>query len=62
VPVEKEGASNPLLESAMQIGEDKVDEDETETPAKKQPVNEPQEGSYERFMMTFGSPGRWAGH
>lgn len=59
--METEGAKNPLLESAMKIGEDDTSSDEQDAPV-KQPVNEPADGSYERFMMTFGNPGRWAGH
>jgi hypothetical protein len=62
VPVETEGAKNPLLESALQIGEETTSDDESDAPVKKPSVSEPQEGSYERFMMTFGNPGRWAGH
>jgi hypothetical protein len=59
VPVEKEGAKNALLDSAIKIGlEDEFDEEEQQQ--KKSPA-EPEPGSYERFMMTFGSPARWAG-
>lgn len=59
VPVEKAGAVNPLLDYARKIGEPPSDE---EKEAAKNPVNEPQPGSYERFMHTFGNPQRWAGH
>ncbi len=57
VPVEKEGDVNPLLEQAQTIGLDPSDEKKETTPAKA----EPKVGSFERFMSTFGNPGRWAG-
>lgn len=60
VQVEKEGDKNPLLESALKIGEDETDSDDNDAPAK--PLNDPDVGSYERFMSTFGSSARWAGH
>ena len=57
VPVEREGAANPLLEQAQQIG---VLEPSTQDSPADNPV-EPSVGSYEAFMASFGSPGRWAG-
>jgi hypothetical protein len=61
VPVESEGDVNPLLEAARSIGE-KTDENTTDpdrpTPT---PPGENNVGSYERFMLSFGSPARWAG-
>lgn len=58
VPVEKAGDVNPLLESAKKIGV--KDDDENETVADRSP-KENSNGSFERFMTSFGSPARWAG-
>ena len=57
VPVENAGDESPLLDAARVIGLEgtqKTEEHES-TP------NEPQPGSFERFMTSFGSPARWAG-
>jgi hypothetical protein len=55
VPVERPGAASPLLEVAQSIGEPPG---EDTTPAGHA---EPVEGSFERFMGSFGNPARWAG-
>lgn len=67
VPVESAGAVNPLLDAAKSIGD--PPEQEATTPAKSGPFDPeaPSEvdngdASFERFMMSFGSPRRWAGH
>jgi hypothetical protein len=57
VPVENAGDVNPLMESAKLIGSTQDDEAEE----KKTSPAEPDVGSFERFMMSFGSPHRWAG-
>lgn len=49
---------NQLLTEALNIGVKTSVKEETPT-AQKRP--EPNEGSYERFMTSFGSPQRWAG-
>lgn len=54
--VEFEG-ENLLLAEAMNIGNPVADEG-TE---KRTAASEPNEGSFENFMQTFGSPSRWAG-
>jgi hypothetical protein len=61
VPVEKEGAVNPLLEAAKSLG-DAEDERREDEPQRQQQPAENGNGSFERFMATFGSPARWAGH
>lgn len=62
VPMEKAGDVNPLLEAANQIGLDHQQSDEEKAAAQDTAKGEPTTGSYERFMMTFGSPKKWAGH
>lgn len=61
VPMDKAGDVNPLLEAANQIGVDASTDEEKEA-AQATATGEPTTGSYERFMMTFGSPKKWAGH
>jgi hypothetical protein len=71
VPVEKAGDMNPLLESAKEIGLTDVEqnrvEQQTQIPAietfdpEHPPIPDNGNASFERFMGTFGSPGRWAG-
>lgn len=54
VPVDNPGESSPLLEQAQAIGEapsDKNDNADEGNP----------NGSFERFMGSFGTPARWAG-
>lgn len=58
VPLEKEGDVNPLLEAAKTVGDPPAKEDDAVKAAEPGDNNI---GSYERFMMTFGSPARWAG-
>lgn len=53
--------ANPLLEQAASIGQPAEPEERVEQPATAGP-SEPNNGTYERFMLTFGSPARWAGH
>lgn len=57
VPVD---GDNPLLESAQHIG-DPPDEstDDTKTAGTERP--EPNPGTFEAFMSSFGSPRKWAG-
>lgn len=58
--MEKAGDVNPLLEAANKIGDENQQSDEQT--AQQQPgVVDPQPGTYERFMSSFGSPQRWAG-
>jgi hypothetical protein len=70
VPVEKAGDVNPLLDAAKSIG-DPVEENSSTATAKKNtepfdPEAPPEvdngDASFERFMTSFGSPKRWAGH
>lgn len=59
VPMESAGAVNELLEAAKTIGLDaRTDEEKDTAPAVK---GEPAVGTYEKFMMSFGAPQRWAG-
>lgn len=55
MPVERAGDSSPLLEAAQAIGEPVKDSSSEPT------SNEPAEGSFERFLNSFGNPARWAG-
>lgn len=57
MPVEKKGDPNLLLQQAQQIGEQNLGDNRT-APS----TSEPEDGSFERFMASFGSPQRWAGH
>ncbi len=50
---------NPLIEEAQRIGTTGSDADREE-PATKATA-EPNTGSYERFLLTFGNRARWAG-
>jgi hypothetical protein len=55
---------NALLDEAYQIGQPvEPTEDATTTPGAPGPaaVAEPNPGSFERFMTSFGAPSRWAG-
>lgn len=57
---------NTLLEEAYQIGEPADPEVATSTPAPDPAAGpvaraEPNPGSFERFMTSFGAPSRWAG-
>ncbi len=52
-------SNNPLMDSALAIGQP-ADTDRAPA-AKPAKATEPQEGSYERFMSSFGNPSRWAG-
>jgi hypothetical protein len=68
VPVEKAGDVNPLLEAAKDIGTEFGDKQQTETAVSNAPFdpeNPPmpnvQNGTFERFMGSFGSPKKWAG-
>ncbi len=71
VPVEQAGQSSPLLDAAASIGDAFRTSTSTSTGtgtgrqdqlAETPPARpEPQPGSYERFMSTFGNPTRWAG-
>ncbi len=77
VPVEKRGEISPLLESAMNIGvtDERVTTEDTKptTSVVEPDTSDPdaailaakpihvQDGSFERFMGSFGSPQRWAG-
>lgn len=58
VPVEKKGDPNLLLQQAQQIGEGVFGGNNDEAPSASDADN----GSFERFMSSFGSPQRWAGH
>lgn len=59
VPVENAGQANPLLERALAIGQP---EESTQSAEHSAAVPaEPAQGSFERFMATFGNPKRWAG-
>lgn len=60
VPTEEK--INPLLDQALAIGEPAADTDQEPAPAEPelgQASND--NGSFERFMGSFGSPARWAG-
>jgi len=57
VPVESAGSGSPLLQQAQRIG---LPDEEPEQ-QKKASVIDPQRGSFEAFMGSFGSPRRWAG-
>jgi hypothetical protein len=67
VPIEKEGAVNPLLEAAKTIGDSS--DDKPAAPTKDNGPFDPEAppevdngtASFERFMTSFGSPKRWAG-
>lgn len=51
---------NPLLDEAQRIGE--LPDESTDEQTRPEPVrSEPNVGSYEGFMSSFGSPQRWAG-
>lgn len=50
---------NEIIESAQRIGEDDRSAEERE--AQQQSVVDPPNGSFERFMGSFGNPQRWAG-
>jgi len=56
--VESEGAVNPLLEAAEQIGRQP---DEKQQQGGGSNAADPKPGSFETFMASFGSPKRWAG-
>lgn len=57
--MEKAGDVNPLLEAANKVGLEASDEEKQAEQSAT--TGEPNVGSYERFMSTFGSPARWAG-
>jgi hypothetical protein len=68
VPVERAGDVSPLLDAALSIGLEQKPEQKTENlPAGQldfDPENPPmpnRDNSFEGFMGSFGSPGRWAG-
>lgn len=70
VPVEKAGDMNPLLESAKDIGLSDSERNHLEQQAaipieafdpEHPPIPDNGNASFERFMGSFGSPGRWAG-
>ncbi len=51
---------NQLLTEALNIGvKNSTKKDDDSTTPQKRP--EPNVGTYERFMSSFGSPQRWAG-
>jgi len=58
--VERPGDENPLMAEAMRIGQPQDETAQSDQPATR-PVNEPNVGSFESFMSSFGAPGRWAG-
>jgi hypothetical protein len=58
--VEKAGDQSPLLDQAYAIGDLTAAADKNTEPDKPA-GNEPQNGSFERFLGSFGTPGRWAG-
>jgi hypothetical protein len=60
VPVEKAGDVNPLLEAAQQIGDPVGENSQTNKKDADAPADNG-DGSFERFMSTFGNPTRWAG-
>lgn len=53
-----EGNENPLVDAAQRIG---MDPDEVAAEQNAAATAEPKVGSFEAFMSSFGSPGRWAG-
>lgn len=73
VPVEQEGQTSPLLEQALAIGDLPDGREQPQTKSgvrietdekgrqREVAVIDPVGGSMERFMMSFGSPQRWAG-
>lgn len=65
VPVETKGDVSPLMEFASSIGEmpedTKNDEQPISTDKQQTAVVDPNPGTYEAFMSSFGSPARWAG-
>lgn len=63
MPVEEKGASNPLLDEALNIGEQSaVDTQPQNTNGDRPaPVLDPNPGTFEAFMGSFGTPQRWAG-
>lgn len=71
MPVESKGDTNPLLEAAQEIGQQvaevrvsgdsKVSVQVQGKATVQQSAPEPNIGSYEAFMSSFGNPKRWAG-
>jgi hypothetical protein len=64
VPVETKGDVSPLMDAALLIGVNDtavVDSEDIPTQTQKVRVAEPNVGSYEAFMTSFGAPTRWAG-
>lgn len=63
VPVEKAGDVNRLLENAQNVGmsEAEIERLAELAEAEKATPKANEVGSFERFMSSFGSPGRWAG-
>jgi hypothetical protein len=57
--VEHAGDVSPLLDQAQLIGMPGADKDDA---PERGSTNEPTTGSFERFLTSFGSPARWAGH
>ncbi len=53
-PISVPGGGNPLYDAAREIGLTPADKAEKSTV-------EPRDGTFERFMSSFGAPGRWAG-
>jgi hypothetical protein len=65
-PFGAEDGTNELLDQAVAIADPTAAEKQnTHEPKQQQaPVSptEPQEGTFERFMGSFGNARRWAGH
>ncbi len=74
MPVETQGDTNPLLEEAQRIGDLPDHDSDQPTPPSQTRIEtdekgrerqvadpDPNPGTFEMFMGSFGTPARWAG-